>query len=294
MMSCARAYTGEVRTACPVCSQPIEDAAHEPPNHFRCLRCQLIYRRAKPRISPQEGWDKSYYSDDAIMGFYHKRSSGFAKMVSIVNSYVASRGKWLDVGCGPGVLLQVAHDQGWQVSGIEPSRICFNEVRKRMKYADIVYGTVEAELSKFRDITVASFVGVLASLERPGAVLTNLRDVLVNEGWVLVRETNAATSRKTRAKEIANVKVTTTRLLQEWTPESLETALRLTGFRNVHSIPAPPFVETSGNESNGDAGLKEELKKLLKQGLWPASRLVHSLSAGRLFLAPNFITLGQK
>lgn len=294
MMTCTKAYAGEMRTACPVCSQPIERSTPELPNHFRCSSCEVIYRAASALTAPEEGWDRSYYSDQAIMSFYEKRRSGFTKIVSLINRLVPERGQWLDIGCGPGALLQVASEQGWQVCGIEPSRICFEAVQARLKNANVVHGTVEKRLSHFTNITVASLVCVLASIERPGATLANLRGVLAKGAWVVVRETNADARREIRAREIPNVRVGTTRLLQEWTPRSLENALRLAGFRNVHSIPSPPFVETTGNESSIDSGVKKELKTLAKQGLWPLSRVVHNLSAGRVYLLPNFISLGQK
>lgn len=290
----ARAYSGGVRVECPVCGQPTDRAIPEPPNHFRCSSCDVIYRRASALTAPEDGWDKSYYSDEVIMNFYQRRRSGFAKIVSLINRLVPERGNWLDIGCGPGALLQVASEQGWQVFGIEPSSICFDTVQASVPSAKVVHGTVEKKLSEFSNINVASMVCVLASIENPGATLTNIHGVLADGGWVIVRETNADARRDIRARETPNVKVGTTRLLQEWSPRSLENALRLAGFRNVHSLPSPPFLETTGNESGLDEGVKKELKVLAKQGLWPISRVVHSLSGGRVFLLPNFISVGQR
>ncbi len=281
----------EPRSACPVCSSPSEYAVDESPNYLSCPSCKLVYRKTVTHVSPEETWD-SHFSDDRVAEYYDRRISGFKKMVSIVNRLVPGRGQWLDIGCGPGVLLNVAYDQGWEVHGIEPSRVCVAVIRKRMKHADVIQGTVEERLQEFRDFNVVSLVNMLRYIEHPGTILFRLRDVLAEGGWVLIREVNADSQRRERYKEIGGIAASRTLSLQEWIPRSLEHALRLAGFRKVQSIPSPTFIEIS--ESEHDDGIRMKFEKLVRMGLWPASRIMHNLSLGRIYLGPNFITLGQK
>jgi 2-polyprenyl-3-methyl-5-hydroxy-6-metoxy-1,4-benzoquinol methylase len=284
----------ELRTACPVCGVAIEEAVTESPNYYLCPSCRVVYRKIVPQASPRESWDEQYYSDESVLHYYLRRYSGFQKMVQIMNRLVTERRKWLDIGCGVGALLQIAHEQGWQVSGIEPSRICVEAAQKRMEYAQIIFGTVEEKLAELTGFTVVSFVDVLRHSRHPGMILTRLHSALINRGWVLIREVNADSLRKRRAKEVPGAEVTATRYLQQWNPRALEHALRLAGFKNVYSIPSPTFTETTGDEQSDSAGLQAGMKRLVKRGIWPVSRLINHVSCGRIYLVPNFITLGQK
>jgi 2-polyprenyl-3-methyl-5-hydroxy-6-metoxy-1,4-benzoquinol methylase len=285
---------GKLRTACPICDLPSEESTLESPNHHLCPSCLVVYRKKVSWLAAQEGWDEIYYSDDSVMNYYLKRYSGFRKMVDIMTCRVRERGKWLDVGCGVGVLLQVAHEQGWKVYGVEPSHICVEEARKRMKYARIVHGTIEERSMEFTGLTVVSFTDMLRFVEHPGLILRLAFTMLGYGGWVFIREINGNFRRKDRAKENAGVAVASTEAWQQWTPRALEKALLWTGFRNVHSIPSPVFVETTEYEHGSSAGLMRGLKKMMNLEMWPMSRTIHIVSRGRVYLGPNFITLGRK
>ncbi len=282
------------RAACPVCGEPSAAAVSESPNYYRCSSCGVIYRKGIQVLPAQDSWDEAYYSDENVVSFYLKRYSGCRKIVQIMNRLVGRRGNWLDVGCGPGVLLEVAHEQGWEVSGIDPSRICVEVAHKRMNYAQIVHGGVEEKLSEFRGFTVVSLHDVFRSVKQPGMILAGLRKALIEGGWLVIREVNADSQRHERSRDAAGVAMTFSTPLQLWVPQSLENALRSAGFRNVRSIPSPVFTETTATERDGRGWLESRIQMALKQGAWQLSRVAHSLSGGRAFLGPNFITLGQR
>lgn len=282
------------RPACPVCDLAREKSGPESANYRLCPSCHVIYRGVFQRAPPGEGWDATYYSDQRVRDYYSRRYSGFRKIVSLLDARVAKPGRWLDIGCGPGALLEVAREKGWQAFGIDPSAICVEIGRRRIKDAVITRGTVEEKLAEFEDMTVASFMNVLRCIENPGHILRALRHLLVEGGWVVIREENPYPERRRRANEISRVEVTSTMALQLWTPGALENALRRAGFRSVRSLPSPTFTETVRSEWKGGGGFRDDLTRFLKWGAWPLSRAVHTLSGGRTYLGPNFITLGQR
>lgn len=281
------------RRSCPVCGLPIENALAESANYRLCPSCHVLYRGAFQRALPEEGWDTTYYSDARVREYYSRRYSGFRKIVALVGARVPTPGKWLDIGCGPGALLEVAREKGWTTFGIDPSSICVEICRERMNDAVITRGTAEEKLPALSGMTVVSFMNVLRCIENVGDVLRTLRHTLAEDGWVVIREENPSADRGRRAKEAPRLEVTPTMALQFWTPEAMERALRQAGLRNVHSLPSPTFIETVRSERNGDGDFRDGLKRLLKWGAWPVSRAVHALSGGRVYLGPNFITLGQ-
>ncbi len=282
------------RTACPVCDAAGERCTPESPNYDVCTSCAVVYRKAFNHIRPDEGWDEIYYSDDRVMQYYLKRYSAFRRIVRMMNDVVGARGKWLDVGCGVGVLLQVAYEQGWEVYGIDPSRLCVEAAVRRLKYAHLVRGAIDEKLREFTGFAVVSVHEVLRILENPGKVLVGLRDALVEGGWLFIREVKADWQRGSRSAEVAGAEGTWNVPLQLWNPGALENALRLAGFRNVYSVPSAAFTETSRDERDSRKGLRTTVERIAKRAAWPVARIVHGLSGGRVYLGPNFITLGQK
>jgi len=282
------------RTACPACRGARDQSVSDSPNYSLCPFCGVVYRASFELARPEDGWDESYYADERVVNYYLKRYSGVRTLVRLMNRLTGGRGRWLDVGCGVGVLLEVASEQGWKVAGIDTSRIAVEVARRRLEQADIALGMADEELHRFRGVTVVSLTDVLRTMLRPDALLESVRDVLREGGWALVREVNGEKSHRIRKREAPGIRVTSTMSLQEWSPISLENCLRRAGFRNVYTLPSPAFVETNESERDTRNGLKIEMKKMMKRGVWPASRIVHRLSGGHFYFGPNFIALGQK
>ncbi|MBI3456122.1 MAG: class I SAM-dependent methyltransferase [Candidatus Rokubacteria bacterium] len=86
----------------------------------RCVGCGLMFR------NPRE-------DDETILSFYQKvedelyleheegRRDTFRRALDKLESVVGVRGSLLDVGCYTGAFLDVAHERGWEVAGVEPS-----------------------------------------------------------------------------------------------------------------------------------------------------------------------------
>ena len=287
-------YRGEGRTSCPICRITANEAILESPNYLVCLKCGVIYHKIVAQIPIEESWDCNYYSDDRVIKYYQKRQSGYHKIVMLMNKYCSRKGNWLDIGCGFGNLLQEAYNTGWQVYGIDPSKICVEVVKKGAKYVHIVHGLVEDKLQDFSDIDVASITDTLRIIMQPWKVLNGIYDMLNDGGWILIREGNADKRKKIRQRENAVSTISNVTTLQDFSPQTMENALRLYGFRNVHSFPSPIFLETENDEYHESLLIKQVIKGLLKHGMETMSRLIHMVTRRKVFLGPNFITLAQK
>jgi SAM-dependent methyltransferase len=244
---------------------------------------------------PDSLWDDNYYSDNEVMNHYLMRYSGFQKIIEIVSRLPGTRGKWLDVGCGIGTLLQLAYQEGWDVYGIDISQKALELAQNRIKNAKLILGNVQENLDKIQDITVISMIDIFRFFECPKLILADLHNLLNEDGWILIREANASYLKKVRAREFWKDDITSIVSFQQWTPIALENALRLTGFRNVYSLPSPPFTETTNYyEKRNGQGIRTRYKSWMKLGLWHAFCVVNEISGGRWIVGPNFITLAQK
>jgi 2-polyprenyl-3-methyl-5-hydroxy-6-metoxy-1,4-benzoquinol methylase len=289
------------RHACPVCATGIENALADSANFVRCRSCELIYRKVIPDALGYQGWDQTYYADERVIAYYERRRSAFHKIVWLMNRYADQPGVWLDIGCGLGGMLQAAHEQGWSVAGIEPSRTSVESLRRRMPSARVVHGTVEDRLSDFHDVSVASFVDVLRYMAEPRGVLATLHTALNVGGWVVIREVEGDRRKERRASEQLDTRVGWESYLQEWSPQSMRKTLELAGFTNVQTLPSPMFTETAGcspmfTETPGLdlSRLRGHSERVAKVAAWPVARLAHVLSRERLYLTPNFLALGEK
>jgi 16S rRNA A1518/A1519 N6-dimethyltransferase RsmA/KsgA/DIM1 with predicted DNA glycosylase/AP lyase activity len=88
----------------------------------------------------QADWDGRYFSDEKVLQYYARRVSAFTRIVELMGMLKPPSRAWLDVGCGPGVLIRLAHDAGWQVSAIEWSHICCDLVRRTVPAARLYCG----------------------------------------------------------------------------------------------------------------------------------------------------------
>ncbi len=101
------------------------------------------------------------------------------------------QGRLLDVGCGTGVNLKTFQEQGWDVYGIEISKVAAAQARDRV--GDRIHtGTLEDAPFKeeFFDVIVLSHT--LEHLFSPWDVLARLRQLLKPEGLLVITVPNAS------------------------------------------------------------------------------------------------------
>ncbi len=271
------------RRACPVCGE--RGAARRARGVRSCRRCGVLFRQRCRAVTAAE-WDDGYFADGTVMAYYLRRRSAFRNIVALVDRVVPRRGdrRWLDVGCGPGALLAEAHAAGFRAVGIEQSARCVREAQALVPQATLLHGPLEEQLPRVGAVAVASLTDVLRLAREPGALLAALRETLAPGGWLVVRETLPRRFRRGDGVDQAAP-------LQQWTPAALERGLRHVGFVEARSLPSPLFVESDGREAGA---APRPLVGALKAAAWPAARLAHRATGGRVYLLPNFLTLARR
>lgn len=143
-----------------------------------------------------ENLGKYYESEDYISHTDNKRSL-FEKLyhfiksialknkLNLINSLQIQKGKLLDIGAGTGDFLLVAKNNGWQVTGVEPSQKA-KEIAKG-KGVSFVEQTSELESHSFDVITMWHVLEHVPDLE---AQIKELKRVLKPSGTLLVAVPN--------------------------------------------------------------------------------------------------------
>jgi SAM-dependent methyltransferase len=267
----------------------------ESPNHLQCDFCGSLFRVNVPDASFRFDWDQKYFSNERVINYYRGRVSAFEKLVEMMLDLTAPPRRWLDVGCGIGVLLGVASKAGWEVCGIEGSHSCAEIARKSILGIDLREGPILEQLKELPNtFSVVSLTDTLRYLKYPQDVLRHAHNVLAEGGWVLVRELNASKYRKRLRNSEASGNIDFLSDLQLWSPSALELTLSAAGFKSVKSLPSPVFVEIARLEKDRGSRIGDRLKLLGKRAVAYADQIVHRVSSGLIYLGPNYITIGQK
>lgn len=100
--------------------------------------------------------------------------------------------RWLDVGCGPGLLSRLAHEQGYQVTGLDADPHMVARARRLAPQGPrFALGRVESLAQREAAADVVSAASLLAVLPDRAAALRELLGVLKPGGTLLVIEPSA-------------------------------------------------------------------------------------------------------
>ncbi|HKX46529.1 MAG TPA: class I SAM-dependent methyltransferase [Planctomycetota bacterium] len=119
--------------ACGLCGSAERDLRFTdgPFSVVACRACGLTYVTPRLRDAAllQQVYDEGYWSSSAAKdrGYTDYRSDAplylrtYKKRLAVVRRHFARPGRVLDVGCAAGYFLEVMRDEGWEVTGLEPS-----------------------------------------------------------------------------------------------------------------------------------------------------------------------------
>lgn len=278
MLPFGRPVEHHLRDACPICAAPVADCRLEGSQFVVCSGCGVHFRLRPIAPEPSVAWEQDYYSDDSIVHHHLARRSGFVKIEQTIASMaVGSDPSLLDVGCGVGVFLEIAQERGWQVVGVEPSAGAARMAREQTG-APVHQGDF-LQLEGLPSVGVVTAFDVLRHVLEPRAFMRRAHDILLDGGWFVIRESNAAFPHNRRNRErAADDQETVSEYVQEWTSDAMRTALRMAGFSSVEVRPAPIF-------SDGDDPALIRFAKPLLGALWGLDFAVRRRCSGANFLA---------
>lgn len=149
----------------------------------RCNHCGHFY------VSPRPSSASNHSSKEEIpLPTIHasdelRRKLIFEKYVSCIRKYVPS-GKWLDIGCGCGTLLQAARDVGFEVEGIEinPERLAYCKAQGLRVYNR----DIESNYMPPSSYDVVSLINVFSHLRSPMTTFSAIQRILRDNGVILV------------------------------------------------------------------------------------------------------------
>ncbi len=155
---------------------------------LRCHNCGLVF--VHPHPGPDELKDhycENYYSE-WINQQKNKRIRMWESRLNKLQK-LQPRGKLLDVGCGEGLFLRLAQDNGWQISGTELSLYAAKFASKSLG-TEIYCGQLHQACFADHSFDVVTMWHVLEHVEDPKSYLTEVYRVLKPHGLLLLAVPN--------------------------------------------------------------------------------------------------------
>lgn len=157
----------------------------------RCNECGFVY--INPRVSKSElieavegDFYAQYYTPSAFdpQENYRKHRNFLGKLR---NYYV--NGHLLDVGCAGGLFLTAARQEGWQVKGVEISRLGVDYGRNKLDL-DIFWGELEEANYEIEYFDVVTCMGVIEHVQNPQGLLKEVNRILRKGGLLFISMPN--------------------------------------------------------------------------------------------------------
>lgn len=181
---------------------------------------------------------KFYESDEAVRRQYEFPEKVVRKQARRLFEFMAAaglvKGQLVDLGCGQGIHVEVAREQGWNAVGVDHSE----ESRKlcRRRGAE-VYESLES-LEKEKGLKCADLITLWETLEHlrdPGETLARVRALLKPGGIIALSTPNFGSAQASAEGENWH-EILPPMHLQYFTPRSLEIFLKKNGFENIHIL----------------------------------------------------------
>ena len=233
---------------CSLCGDRRVQALFNPRSHkagrwsyevVRCAGCGFLYR--SPGIRPErlgELYEGKY--DTFLTGHYSDERSRRYDLVMQAFSPLLDEGRGrrlLDFGCGAGQFLELAHERGFDVYGVDLSEAAVEVARGRPSGRNAYFGAPEdvPEIAAggFDVITLWS---VLAHLPCPVEDFTAFRGLLKPDGVLVVLTVNANSLALKAHRDGWNG--FTPNHLKFYSPTTLPVRARRAGFAAVETRPA--------------------------------------------------------
>ncbi len=158
---------------------------------LQCLSCAIQFAESYPQI---ETADTMIYGDSYFAEAIEKRRSReriFTELLGDVESVVGRKGRLLDVGCGEGLLLEVAAGSGWDAAGTEISSAMIRYAREE-RGLNVHHGVLEDVPLTPGSYDAIILNHVLEHVKNPRSTLSCVSELLSPDGVVRIEVPNLA------------------------------------------------------------------------------------------------------
>ena len=219
---------------------------------MKCLDCGLVFTSPQPSDDFLEKlYSKESYASDSMSGHYCLDAElgqvDHLRVLSMLTGLTKGK-RLLDVGCGTGIFVKRALEDGWDAFGNEPSSYAEatigKELEDRIQFDYLSECNYETE-----SFDVVSLWYVLEHVTNPNMVLSEATKLTKNGGLVFIAVPNwnyIALRRLLAASLGKQSTVHAHEHLYQYTPKTIEKYLKKSGFEIEVKMMASPFYISGG------------------------------------------------
>ena len=156
---------------------------------YKCNNCGLICVYPQPTQDELINLYSQSYFDDNYAAISEARLKIFRDRLDRINKQYENKGRLLDIGCGIGLFLKVAQENGWNAVGIEPSKYAVEYARKEFG-VEVFHGTLDSVTFEKYSFHLITMWDVLCSLVDPLKALRQTYDLLKINGLLVIKVPN--------------------------------------------------------------------------------------------------------
>jgi SAM-dependent methyltransferase len=179
--------------SCPVCKSgaPVLWEQISRYTYLRCSCCGVVYlERTMPNSELETFYNTSFEVNRDSQARKVDRQGG--PLLAMLGRLLPDKGNLLEIGCSYGHFLGLAQQDGWDVEGIEISRVAADWARQEVGIP-VYAGALEDALPKLRlPYDAVVILHVLEHVPEPTRFVSQLRQLLRPGGVLLVRTPNSS------------------------------------------------------------------------------------------------------
>jgi 2-polyprenyl-3-methyl-5-hydroxy-6-metoxy-1,4-benzoquinol methylase len=155
----------------------------------KCIACGLVFVTPQPsRKFLTEAYTEDYFRP-WLQDQRKQRSKMWQSRLNTLRRLSKTRGHLLDVGCGDGLFLELARNDGWLVTGTEISSFAMTYGRDQVGL-NIMQGDILEIEFPAKEFDAVTMWHVLEHTTRPFETLSKLRRLLKDDGVLIIAVPN--------------------------------------------------------------------------------------------------------
>lgn len=184
---------------CPVCGSAVFTPLFEKSGqHFvKCRDCGLVLINPRPFLGAlHEVYDEDY--SGAYIRKSHSKRRRATRRVQLLQRRHGAQGRWLDVGCSAGFILEAAAKAGFEVCGVDVEAAGVEHARNVLGLANVHCGQLEALALSGASFDVITLYDVIEHVPDLNVLGVELNRLLAPGGMLHVRTPDVGHWRRTR------------------------------------------------------------------------------------------------
>lgn len=240
---------------------------------FECLDCGHVFVSSAKALCVSDIYSQPYFQSedgsgvDFLEAGPQLRSVARGRLERISRYRDKAPGRFLEIGCAVGYLLQAARDAGWSVKGVELSHFASEYARQELGL-EVLTGSLESVKQQLEPgFDVVAMYHVIEHLTDPIQTLRHIRS-LVDAGALLVVECPDFSSRRARRLGSSWKYCIPPEHISYFCEGSLAKALALSGF-DIVGVETTTLTEMLGfTKKLGLAATRKLIVRNLKYLIW--------------------------